>query len=98
MKKKKRARLENTKHPMQPIGYDQNNIVRFKANSVIQWLFDEGKLDLNQMAIKRFPIEDQRQIAQLLGYSVCGYCDLSYATDKSKDKAWEKMESLPGRK
>ena len=95
MKKKKRARIENTKNPMKPIGYDQNNIVRFKANSVIQWLCGEGKLDLNQMAIKQFPIEDQQQIAQLLGYSVCGYCDLSYATDKSKDEAWQKMQSLP---
>lgn len=38
------------------------------------------------------------EIAQLLGYSVCGYTDLIYATEKSKDQAWEIMNRLPGRK
>lgn len=97
MPKNKRL-VDNMKHPMQPIGFAEGNVVRFKANKVIQWLFDTGKLDLNAMAMQNFSKQDTEQIAQLLGYSVCGYSDLSYATKKSKDQAWEIMNKLPDRK
>jgi hypothetical protein len=41
--------------------------------------FETGKLDLNATATLNFPDEDRCQLAQLLGYSVSGYGDLSFA-------------------
>lgn len=72
-----------TKHPMQPIEVDKQGVVRFKANAIIRWLCDSGKLDLNEIAIMPFSNEDHMQIAQLLGYSISGFGDLSYADKRT---------------
>ena len=73
------------KHPIQPIEL-VDYVIRFKANKIIVWLFDSGKLDLNEIAIMDFPKEDRQQLAQLLGYSICGYADLSYVDNKAWDR------------
>lgn len=81
-----RAKL---RHPMQPIGFDGHStehsprgVIRFKSNAIIEWLFRTGKLDLSEISMMAqsgmFPTEDQVQLAQLLGYSVSGFGDLSY--------------------
>jgi hypothetical protein len=43
----------------------------------------QGRLDLSKLATLDFPQEDQEQFAQLMGYSVCGYHELSYVSDES---------------
>lgn len=71
-----------TNHPMQPIVMDPHGVVRFKANPIVRLLLDyasERGLDLNKLAIMQFSDEDRSQLAQLIGYSVSGYGDLSYA-------------------
>lgn len=81
-------------HPMQPLVRDKNGTVRFKANKIIEWLFESSRLDLNMIATMGFSDEDNMQIAQLLGYSVSGFGDLSYADPKvvaAADKRAEKM-------
>jgi hypothetical protein len=75
------------KHPMQPIFLDQFGVARFKANAIICWLFETGRMDLNQIAVMGFGDEDRMQIAQLLGYSVSGYGDLSYVSPESLEEA-----------
>lgn len=75
------------KHPLQPVANDGNGVWRFKSNKIIEYLFDSGKLDLNEIARMRFTAEDKMQLAQLLGYSLSGYGDLSYVTDESYDAA-----------
>ena len=65
-------------HPMQPLELDEHDVIRFKRNKIIDWLFETGKLDLNEIAKMNFSKDDQMQLAQLLGYSVRGYGDLSY--------------------
>ena len=74
-------------HPMQPIMLASDGVIRFKQNAIIDWLFETRKLDLNEVAVLaaqgKFNSEDQMQIAQLLGYSVSGYGDLSYASKES---------------
>lgn len=70
------------KHPMQPMEFDRDGVLRFKKNAIIDWLFNTGRLDLNLIAATEFSDEDQRQLAQLLGYSVSGYGDLSYVSRK----------------
>ena len=81
-------------HPMQPVELDENGVARFKANTIIDHLFDTGKLDLNAIARLDFPTEDRIQLAQLLGYSVSGFSDLSYATDDTVTAAEEAVTSL----
>jgi hypothetical protein len=82
------------KHPMQPIVYDEHGVIRFKQNSIIDYLFKTRKLDLNELAMMDFPAEDRMQIAQLLGYSVSGYGDLPYVTPKNLEEADAKAEEL----
>jgi hypothetical protein len=83
-----------SKHPMQPIALDERGVARFKENAIIQWLFETGKLNLNEIALMRFDDEDRMQLAQLLGYSVSGFGDLSYADPEvvaAADKIVEEM-------
>lgn len=69
------------KHPTQPIVTDDDGVRRFKQNKIIGWLFDRGHIDLNRISFEEFPPEDAAQLAQLLGYSVCGFGELSYVSD-----------------
>ena len=76
------------KHPMQKVYKDEHNVYRFRGNDIIQWLFNSGKLDLNEIAQLRFDNEDRQQLAQLLGYSISGYGELdSYVDDAAYSRA-----------
>ncbi len=68
------------KHPIQPIYLDKHGTARFQKNAIIDWLFETGKLDLNELMRHDFSADDRMQIAMLLGYSVSGFGDLSYAS------------------
>lgn len=82
------------KHPMQPLVRDKKGVIRFKANAIIQRLFDTGVIDLNRTSLWNCPIEDHEQLAQLLGYSVSGFGDLSYAQRKTIRKANRRASKL----
>ena len=71
------------KHPIQSVYKTQSGVIRFKENKIVQFLLDAGPFDINQLAIKRFSDEDYEQFAQLIGYSVSGFGDLSYASDET---------------
>lgn len=81
-------------HPMQPVIIADDGYIRFKQNKIIDYLFKAGKLDLNELAFMDFSDEDRMQLAQLLGYSISGYSELSYVSDKSYDKAERKAKIL----
>lgn len=49
--------------------------------------YHQGKLDLNKIAMRDFSQEDREQFAQLMGYSVAGYHELSYVSDESATRA-----------
>lgn len=72
---------------MQPVVVDEVGIHRYKANAIVRYMLDAGQraglFDLNTIAmhIPSFPREDHEQLAQLIGYSVSGACDLSYMSD-----------------
>lgn len=90
-KDKETRRVEDKEpaHPMQPLVVDRSGVVRFKRNAIIDWLFTTGRLDLNEIARmgrEVFPCEDHEQLAQLLGYSVSGFSELSYARLSTMDK------------
>lgn len=78
------------KHPIQPLALDAKEVIRFKENAMVRHLLDWAQprgMGLNEMARMEFSIEDREQFAQLIGYSLSGYGELSYVTDDSYNAA-----------
>jgi hypothetical protein len=71
------------KHPIQPLVTDKQGVLRFKANAIVRFLLDAGPYDLNKLALMPFSDEDRRQLAQLIGYSLSGYGELSYVSNSA---------------
>lgn len=68
-------------HPIQPLDDDGKGVLRFKGNAIVRHLLDKGGIDLNKLACLEFSDEDRQQFAQLIGYSLSGYGELSYVDD-----------------
>lgn len=77
------------KHPLQPLVKDEQGTVRFKRNKIVRFLLDAGPYDLNKLACMDWSQEDWEQLAQLIGYSLSGFGELSYVTDKTYNQAAE---------
>ncbi len=75
------------KHPIQPLSEDKNGTLRFKSNKIVEFLLERGGFDMNDLACMEFSQEDREQFAQLIGYSLSGYGELSYVSDESYDAA-----------
>jgi hypothetical protein len=75
------------KHPIQPLEKDANGTLRFKGNAIVRFLLDSGPHDMNTLAMKDFSQEDREQFAQLIGYSLPGFGDLSYVSDETYSAA-----------
>lgn len=73
--------------PTQPIIKDDSGERSFRANKIVRYLLDAGPIDMNQLAIIPFDDEDRVQFAQLIGYSVGGFGELSYVSDEAYKKA-----------
>ena len=84
MAKKKSSQVP---HPNQPLVMDSKGTLRFKKNEIVCYLLDHGGIDLNKIATLPFDRNDREQFAQLIGYSVGGFSELSYVTDKTYNKA-----------
>jgi len=82
------------KHPMQKMHVDEHGTVRFVENKIVGFLLDAGPFDLNSLARMEFDDTDWRQFAQLIGYSVSGWGDLSYVTPKQAAKADRRAEQI----
>ena len=85
---------DSHEHPMQPIVWDGDGVIRFKANSIVRYILDNGSIDLNRIATMNFDREDREQFAQLIGYSVSGFGDLSYVRRTTLAKADEIADTL----
>jgi len=72
---------------MQPIVKDCNGVERFRSNAIVRYLLDMGPFDMNHLGILTVSPEDRMQFAQLIGYSLDGYEELSYVTDESYEEA-----------
>lgn len=71
----------------QPLVLDDNGVIRFRENRIINLLLEGGPFDLNQIALMAFTDQERQQLAQLIGYSVSGYGDLSYASGEPTERA-----------
>lgn len=72
--------------PIQPVDVI-DGVKRFRPNKIVQHLLDAGPFDLNELSTLDFSEADWSQFAQLIGYSVEGYGDLSYAEDRVYNSA-----------
>jgi hypothetical protein len=74
------------KHSIQSTEIDKRGVLRFKRNEIVCFLLEHGRtsgIDMNTIACKEFSQEDREQFAQLIGYSLSGFSDLSYATNET---------------
>jgi hypothetical protein len=69
--------------PLQPIIIDERRVQRFQANEIVRYLLERAPVDMNDLAVMPFAIEDREQFAQLIGYSVSGIGELSYMRPKT---------------
>ncbi|KKN46796.1 hypothetical protein LCGC14_0669240 [marine sediment metagenome] len=64
---------------------DEHGVQRFPTNTVLDYLFNVGRLDLNQLCIDyqngKFDKDDYMKLNMDLGYSICGFADLSSFED-----------------
>lgn len=74
-------------HPIQQIITDDSGIKRFKQNKIVRYLLDSGEIDMNKLAAIPFDQDDREQFAQLIGYSLGGFADLSYVSDVTYETA-----------
>lgn len=70
------------RHPIQPL-VQRGGVLRFKKNAIVRFLFDSGPFDMNVIARMPFSNEDREQFAQLIGYSLSGFGELSYVSNKT---------------
>lgn len=84
------TRKTKGKHPHQPL-IKVGGVERFKANAIVQHLLhlcEHQKIaDMNYLAMLPFSDEDRVQFAQLIGYSACGFSELSYVSNKAWKEA-----------
>jgi hypothetical protein len=88
---------DTPKLPMQPIAVADDGVIRFVPNRIVADLLDFASprgMSLNEIARRNYSIAEQEQFAQLIGYSIGGYSELSYVTDKSYRAAERIAEKL----
>ena len=82
------SRGDHAKNPTQPVEIDAQGVERFKKNLIVAHLLDSHPTcDMNKLATLDFTDDDRQQFAQLIGYSVSGYGDLSYIDDEAYEQA-----------
>lgn len=90
--------MNELKNPTQPLIIDKFGTVRFKINKLVKYLLDKGGLNMNDLAAaarsEKFSKNDQEQFAQLIGYSVSGFGDLSYVSDETYEKVSDEAAIL----
>lgn len=83
-----------SKHNDQPV-ISASGVDRFQANPIVAYLLDVGPFDMHHLAlVPGFTDEDYAHFAQLIGYSVSGYMELSYVSDDAWEKACEAQGKL----
>ena len=70
---------ELRRHPMQQLLL-QSDTPCFRENAIVIYLLDEGPFDMNHLAAQPFSSQDREQFAQLIGYPLNGFAELSYVS------------------
>lgn len=88
MNKARESKVSKPQNPIQPVVSDASGVDRFKANKIVSFLLDAGPFDMNQLALIDFTRDDREQFAQLIGYSVSGFTELSYV----RNATWKRVQ------
>ncbi len=80
--------------PMQPVHYDDNGTLHFVGNTLVRHLLDNGGLTMNDLCLVKCTVSEREQFAQLIGYSVGGFSDLSYVRDETVAQAEMSSKNL----
>lgn len=78
------------KNPIQPLYWAEDGLIRFKQNKIIRDLLDfatEKGFGLNEIACGEYTADDHAQLAQLIGYSLYGFGELSYVDNHTFEAA-----------
>lgn len=78
------------KRPIQPIIKD-NGQLRFLENTIVRFLLDSSKNDLNTLRLMPFPEADWEQFMQLIGISISGFEELSFVSDQTYDRVQNRI-------
>lgn len=85
--------------PIQPLAFDPHGVLRFEKNPIVRHLLDDGPFDLNHLCrwCADNDIDDkyQEQFAQLIGYSLSGFSELSYVSDATYERASAAAPEVP---
>jgi len=88
------GQVEQRVMPLQPIAKG-----RFVPNRIVQMLLDVAPIGMNELACMDFTDQERMQFAQLIGYSLVGFGELSYvdeetyaAAEKIVDLGWHEDE------
>lgn len=73
---------------------DEDNVQRFRRDTVIYHLYKTGQIDLNRLSVDyrrgHFDKRDYAELNMATGYSVCGFADLSAFQDMEiENPVWE---------
>ena len=89
------------KYKPQEIILGNDGMIRFAENRIISAMLEHCNatgFDLNHIHIEAqegaFSVEEIEQFNQLIGYSVCGFCEISCHRESVKARAWKKMLAL----
>jgi len=80
--------------PAQPLTIDVNGHIRFRENAIVAFLLENGPNDMNSISQGDFSPEDREHFAQLIGYSLSGFGDLSYVSEETYGVAAKASEPL----
>jgi hypothetical protein len=93
----RRVELLVSQHPLQQIYLDKNGAKRFRENKIVDHLLkictENQTCSLNTLAAMAFSQNDREQFAQLIGYSLAGFAELSYVSNKTYYRAARKRVS-----
>ena len=84
---------------MQPVVLDEEGVARFQDNPIVRYLVDWAQakgMGLNELMMLSqhtgWKRADWEQLAQLIGYSVGGFGELTYVRDATYERAVVKKE------
>ena len=81
--------------PQQPFERDFFGVVRFRSNPLVSYLLAAGGLDLNDLALlPNIHPDDWAQFAQLLGYDLGKYGELTYVSNEMYNMALEARDEF----
>jgi hypothetical protein len=72
----------------------ESGFIRFRENAIVRFLLDAGPYDMNALAMMPFSDAERERFAQLIGYSVRGYGELSYVSDTAYERAEAARKAL----